>query len=227
MLRKIDQYADEAREQLEQIHVDREQAYTTSREVVQAASATIKAVHRGDFDEAREQVAHTRELHDQMMAAVAASPVIGYSGFVGDAAREYAEAALVLALIADSELLGPTEIGVDHADWLNGLGDAVGELRRHVLDLIRHDEVDEAEKYLQMMDEIHQTIMSFDYPQAVTKGLRTRSDQARGAVERTRGDLTNALRQSRLERRMRQLEEALGSDDEPSAGLEDFKRDRP
>jgi translin len=212
MLRRIDEYADRAREHLESIHADREKAYTTSREVVQAASTTIKAVHRGEFDVAREQVQRTHELHDEMMAAVEASPEIGYSGFVGDAAREYAEAALVLALIADDELPGPEHIGVDHADWLNGLGDTVGELRRHVLDLIRQDEVDSAEKYLQMMDEIHQTLMSFDYPQAVTKGLRTRTDQARGAVERTRGDLTNALRQSRLEKRMRELEEALGDD---------------
>lgn len=212
MLGQIDRFAEEAREQLEAIHADREKAYTTSREIVQAASATIKAVHREEFDEAREQVAKTKALHEQMMEAVAASPEIGYAGFVGDAAREYAEAALVLALIAEDELPGPGEIGVDPADWLNGLGDTVGELRRHVLDLIRQDEVEAAEKYLEMMDEIYQTIMSFDYPQAVTKGLRTRSDQARGAVERTRGDLTNALRQSRLERRMRQLEEALGSE---------------
>lgn len=211
MLERIDEYAEEARRQLEQVHRDREEAYTTSREIVQSASATIKAVHRGEFDEAREQVAHTRELHDRMMAAVAASPAIGYAGFVGDAAREYAEAAQVLALIADRELPAPAELGVDCADWLNGLGDTVGELRRHVLDLIRHDAVEVAEVYLEIMDELLQTIMSFDYPESVTKGLRKRSDQARGAVERTRGDLTTALRQSRLERRMRELEDALGA----------------
>ncbi|MGC9316876.1 MAG: hypothetical protein ACP5KN_02425 [Armatimonadota bacterium] len=213
MLGRIDEFADQAREHLQQIHQRREEAYTTSREVVQAASATIKAVHRGDFGGAWKQVRETRRLHDRMMEAVHASPEIGYSGFVGDAAREYAEAAVVLALIAGDDLPGPDDIGVDPADWLNGLGDAVGELRRHVLDLIRQDQVDEAEKHLQMMDEIHQTLMSFDYPQAVTKGLRGRSDQARGAVERTRGDLTNALRQSRLERRMRELEEALGEEE--------------
>jgi len=213
MLGDIDQFADEARKHLETIHADREKAYTTSREVVQSSSTTIKAVHRGEFDAAREQVAKTRELCEQMMAAVEASPEIGYSGFVGDAAREYSEAALVLALIADGELPGPKEIGVDYADWLNGLGDTVGELRRHVLDLIRADRAEDAEEYLRMMDEIHQTLMSFDYPQAVTKGLRTRSDQARGAVERTRGDLTNALRQSRLEARMRELQEALGAEE--------------
>ena len=217
MLGEIDRFADEAREHLEPVHTDRERAYTTSREVVQAASATIKAVHRGEFDAAREQVARTRELCEQMLAAVECSPEIGYSGFVGDASREYAEAALVLALIAEGDLPGPKKLGVDYADWLNGLGDAVGELRRHVLDLIRADRVEDAERYLHMMDEIYQTLMSFDYPQAVTKGLRTRSDQARGAVERTRGDLTNALRQSRLEARMRQLQEALGTYDSPNA----------
>ncbi|MGD9497768.1 MAG: translin family protein [Armatimonadota bacterium] len=212
MLGRIDEFAEEARRELEAIHRDREEAYTTSRQVVQSASATIKAVHRGELEEARARVAETRELHARMMAAVDASPVVGYTGFVGDATREYAEAALVLALIEDSELPGPAELGVAHSDWLNGLGDAVGELRRHVLDLIRHDQVEQAERYLEMMDEIYQTLMSFDYPDAVTKGLRQRSDQARGAVERTRGDLTNALRQLRLERRMRELEDALGAD---------------
>ncbi len=211
MLERIDEYAEEARRQLEQVHLDREEAYTTSREIVQSASATIKAVHRGEFEAARARVAHTRALYDRMMAAVAASPAIGYAGFVGDAAREYAEAAQVLALIADRELPAPSELGVDCADWLNGLGDTVGELRRHVLDLIRHDAVEVAEVYLEIMDEILQTIMSFDYPEPVTKGLRKRSDQARAAVERTRGDLTTALRQSRLERRMRELEDALGA----------------
>ncbi len=212
MLGRIDEFAEEARQQLAAIHRAREQAYTTSRQVVQAASATIKAVHRGEFDEAREQVAHTRELHDRMLEAVQASPEIGYGGFVGDAAREYAESALVLALIADGALPGPGELGVAPADWLNGLGAVVGELRRYVLDLIRRDEVEAAERSLAMMDEIYQTIMSFDYPESVTNGLRRRTDQARGAGERTRGDLTNALRQSRRERRMRELEEARGSE---------------
>ncbi len=209
MLSRIDEYADAAREQIEQIHLHREAAYTTSRKVVQSASATIKQVHRGEWDEAEVALAQTRELYDQMMAAVEASPEVGLGGFVADAGREYVEAALVTALIRDGELPGPEDIGVESTQWLNGIGDTVGELRRHVLDLIRGSRVDEAEIFLAAMDEMYQTIMSFDYPNSVTNGLRGRSDAARVLVDRTRGDLTNALRQARLEQRMVELAEKL------------------
>ena len=179
--------------------------------MVQFASATIKRVHRGEMDEARASLRETAQLNAQMTAAVAASPEIGYGGFVADATREYAEAAIVLALIADDDLPGPDDLEVNPVAWLNGLADVAGELRRHVLDLIRQAEVDEAEAFLGAMDEIYQTIMSFDYPNAVTYGLRGRSDAVRGMVERTRGDLTNALRQARLEQRMAELERRLNS----------------
>lgn len=210
MLSNIDEHADAAREQIEQIHQHREAAYTTSRKVVQSASATIKRVHRGEWEEAKAALAETRKLYDQMMAAVQASPEVGLGGFVADAGREYVEAALVMALIRDAELPGFEELGVRPTEWLNGIGDSVGELRRYVLDLIRQSRVDDAEKYLAAMDEMYQTIMSFDYPNSVTSGLRGRSDAARGLVERTRGDLTNALRQARLEEQMAELTEKLG-----------------
>ncbi len=210
MLSDIDDYAAAAREQVEQIHRHREAAYTTSRQVVQSASATIKQVHREEWDEAQSALDETRRLYDQMMAAVAASPEVGLGGFVADAGREYVEAAVVTALIRDERLPSFEELGVPPVQWLNGLADTVGELRRHVLDLVRRSQVDEAEKFLRAMDEIYQMIMTFDYPNSVTSGLRGRSDACRGLVERTRGDLTNALRQASLERRMAQLSEKLG-----------------
>jgi len=178
---------------------------------VQSAAATIKRVHRGEFEEARQSLTETRHLNAEMREAVAASPEIGYGGFVADATREYAEAAIVLSLICGDDLPGPEKLEIDPVSWLNGLADAAGELRRHVLDLVRHTRVEEAEDFLNAMDEIYQTIMSFDYPNAVTWGLRGRSDAVRGMVERTRGDLTNALRQARLEQRMAELEERIGS----------------
>ena len=204
MLNHIDDYAAAAREQVEQIHLHREAAYTTSRQVVQSASATIKQVHREEWDEAQLALDETRRLYDQMMAAVAASPE------VADAGREYVEAAVVTALIRDEQLPGFEELGVPPVQWLNGLADTVGELRRHVLDLVRRSRVAEAEKFLRAMDEIYQIIMTFDYPNSVTSGLRGRSDSCRGLVERTRGDLTNALRQASLEARMAASTETLG-----------------
>ncbi len=126
------------------------------------------------------------------------------------AQKEYAEAAITIAGIQNEPLPAPEELGVDDAAWLNGLAEAAGEFRRHVLDSIREDNIERAEQFLSIMDDIYHLIMGFDYPNAISLGLRGRSDAARGFVERTRGDVTNALRQKRLEERLAELEDKLG-----------------
>lgn len=211
MLSKLEQIAEAIRMEFDRLDHARETAYVRSREVVRAASTCIKHVHRGEIAAAREQLAETQRLTAEMLAAVAQTPELRYGGFVCDAEKECAEAAIVLACITGEALPGPEDLGVYPAAWLNGLAEVVGEFRRHVLDMIRTDGLDRAEEYLAAMDTIYQTIMAFDYPNAISLGLRSRSDNARGLVERTRGDLTNALRAARLEKRMAELEEKLGS----------------
>jgi translin len=211
MLTGLDDIATSIRAAWDRLDQARETAYVRSREVVRAASTTIKHVHRGELPQAREQLAETGRLTGEMLAAVAESPQLRYGGFVGDAEKEFAEAAIVLACITGERLPTPEDLGIYPAAWLNGLAEVVGEFRRHVLDMIRGGNNDRAEEYLEAMDTIYQTIMSFDYPNAISLGLRSRSDNARGMVERTRGDLTNALRAARLEKRMAELEERLGN----------------
>lgn len=189
----------------------REAAYVASRQVVRASSETIKRTHRGEFTEAEAGLAETRELCQQMLAAVADTPELRYGGFVSDAEKEYAEAAIVFATLTGRPLPSPEDLGIYGAAWLNGLAEVVGEYRRHVLDHIRNDNNERAELYLEAMDSIYQVIMSFDYPNAISLGLRSRSDAARGLVERTRGDLTTALRAGRLEKKMRELEKKLNA----------------
>jgi len=186
----------------------REKAFVFSRQVIRSASATIKTVHRRELESARSQLAETGELVSQMLQAVADTPNLRFGGFVGDAEKEYAEAAITLAAIAGEQLPTPEQLGIDLAPWLNGLAEAGGEFRRHVLDLIREDHPEQAETFLEAMDEIYHVIMGFDYPNAISLGLRGRSDALRGITERTRGDLTNALRQARLERRLAQLDDS-------------------
>lgn len=210
MLTGLEAISERIRTEFDKLDAAREAAYVTSREVIRSASVTIKHVHRLEMDEARAQLELTRELTHKMLAAVAQAPELRYGGFVSDAEKEYAEAALVLAVIAGESLPSPDTLGIYHAAWLNGLAEVVGEFRRHVLDLIRRNDNLGAETYLDAMESIYQVIMSFDYPNAISLGLRSRSDAARGMVERTRGDLTNALRASRLESRMAELEEKLG-----------------
>ncbi len=209
ILSGVEQTADVIREELNGLDAAREQAYKLSRGIVRSASITIKHMHREEVDEARRQLGETGTLVAKMQEALADAPQLGGGGFVGDAEKEYVEAAIVIACIAGEQVPAHTQLGVSGAVWLNGLAEVVGELRRHVLDLIREGAPERAEEYLAAMDDIHQIIMSFDYPDAISLGLRRRSDAARGMVERTRGDLTNALRQASLERRLGELEERL------------------
>jgi translin len=209
MLSRLDEITDGLRVQFDRLDRAREEAYVLSRQVVRVSSIAIKHVHRQEMPQAREQLAEARRLTHQMLDALADAPELRFGGFVHDSEKEYCEAAMVVAALNDEVLPTPEELGVYAPAWLNGLAEVVGELRRHVLDLIRLDRVDEAERHLDIMSSIHQTIMSFDYPNAISQGLRGRSDAARGLIERTRGDLTNALQASRLEHRMRELEAKL------------------
>jgi len=176
---------------------------------VRLASSCIKSIHRNEPQQAEQLLKEARQGIAQMLDALRNQPALRYGGFVGDAEKEYAEAAITYAAIGGQPLPTPEELEIDYAPWLNGLAEAGGEFRRHVLDLIREDHPEQAEEYLEAMSEIYHTIMGFDYPNAISYGLRGRSDALRSMIERTRGDLTNALRQARLEQRLAQLEETL------------------
>lgn len=210
ILTGIDEIKEQIRAELDRLDEAREQAFNLSRQVTRAAATAIKSIHRREFQQAAARLRECGDLCRQMIAAVAATPSLRYGGFVGDAEKEYVEAALTIACITGEPIPGPAALGVDGASWLNGLAEAGGEFRRHVLDLIREGDLEEAERFLEAMEEAYYALMGFDYPSAIDRGLRGRCDNLRGMVERTRGDLTNALRQARLEQRLREVEESLG-----------------
>lgn len=209
MLEGMNEIAESIRQRFDVLDAGREEAYVLSRQVVRLASTCIKSVHRGEHEEARALLAETAETNARMIGALENCEELRWGGFVSDASKEYVEAALVMAGVLGEPLRGPAELGVDNASWLNGLAEAAGEFRRHVLDMIRHGNVERAEAFLAVMDDIYHLVLGFDYPNAISLGLRGRSDAVRGFVERTRGDLTNALRQDRLEQKLAALEKRL------------------
>ena len=131
-------------------------------------------------------------------AAARDHPSVLHAGFVSDAAKEYAEARCTAALSQGKRLPLPAEIGVEAAPYLNGLGEAVGEMRRRLLDLLRQGETDAAEDTLSAMVEVLDLLASLDYPDGMTGGLRRTTDVARALIERSRADLTTTVVQERL-----------------------------
>ncbi|MEE9199308.1 MAG: haloacid dehalogenase [Dehalococcoidia bacterium] len=190
-------------------HAAREAGLPLCREAIRNCANSIRATHRGEFDEARRLMGEARSALDRAKSALGEHPDVFYAGFVHDAQKEYAEAAITLVLASSGLLPDPDELGVTYSAYLKGMGEAVGEMRRHLLDTLRRGDVARCEEVLASMDEIYTILITMDYPDAITAGLRRTTDMVRGVVERTRGDLTIAYRQSELESWMRRLQKSI------------------
>ena len=120
-----------------------------------------------------------------------------FAGYTQDALKEYVEATLTCAIVESRPLPKPEVLDIENATYLNGLAEVTGELRRRCLDILRQGYSPEAERLLGWMDEIYNLLVTVDYPDALTNGLRRQTDLVRGIVERTRGDLTISLREEK------------------------------
>lgn len=183
---------------LDLVNSARERALAETRQLTRLSANAIRAVHRGDFALADELLSEARRIKEQLTADLNEYPALYWSGYVQDAHKEFAEASLTRAIIGGDPLPGPETLQVDDAVYLNALGEAAGELRRHVLDAIRHGQLNRAEAMLGVMDEIYGVLVQVDYPDAVTNALRRTTDMVRGVLERTRGDLTLAVEHQKL-----------------------------
>ena len=191
-------------------HEARERALPLCREALRHSANAIRAVHRGDFAAAEELIDRARDLLANAKKHLHGHQDIYFAGFVHDAQKEYVEACATLAVIAGRPLPTPEDLGIELPAYLNGLGEAVGELRRHLLDRLRAGDVDHCEAILAAMDDIYSVLVTMDYPDAMTGGLRRTTDAVRGILERTRGDLTVSVRQRQLERKLAEFDERRG-----------------
>lgn len=187
----------------------RETALPLCRDSIRFSANAIRAVHRHEIDAARALVTKAGERVASAKASLAGHPDIFHAGFVHDAQKEFAEASITLALIAGEDLPTPESLDVGLPAYLNGMGEAVGELRRHLLDTLRAGDVDQCEEWLRDMDEMYSVLVTVDYPDAMTAGLRRTTDSVRGILEKTRGDLTLSVQQRRLEQRLDSFGEKL------------------
>lgn len=203
---------DKIRADFDAIDAARERGLTLSREVIRNSANAIRSIHRAEFEDAQTLMKKNAELLKEVDKALKAHPRIYHAGFVNDAQKEHAEAHQTYALIHGDPLPDPDDLGVGYPAYLNALGEAVGELRRHALDRMRHRDAEWGEKILEVMDEIYYAMVAFDYPGAVSGGLKRTADVTRSLIERTRGDITNAIRQQQLEAALTDLETRLNND---------------
>ncbi len=195
--------SDSFQSRFDRVMAAREKALTAARRSIRASANAIRAIHRGEFDQAHRLMEESRTAIQSGREAVRSDhPEVYFAGFLQDAQKEYAEARLTEAIVAGADIPGPHDLDVELAPYLNGMAETIGEGRRAILDLLRRGETGEGERILSAMDEVYSLLVSMDYPDAITGNLRRSTDVARSILERTRGDLSVALVQ-------RSLQEAL------------------
>lgn len=210
-MENLDDIAERIRQAFEAKNTARDEALRRSRELIRRCANTIRATHRAEFEEAGQLLATAHQAAAELVECVADYPDLYYAGYTQDALKELAEASITYALITDRPLPDPDELEIEYAPYLNGLGEAVGELRRHVLDIIRRGQTERAEEMLAAMDDVYAVLVTMDFPDAITRRLRRTTDVVRGVLERTRGDLTMAMRQDKLQEALRTFEERVSA----------------
>jgi len=198
----LESFADQIRLSFLAKDAAREKVLPLCREVIRYCSQAIRATHRQEFDQSQELLGSARNFLDEVKQTIVSHSELGYTGFVRDAQKEFAEGSITLALVVGKPLPSPDALGIDAAAYLNGLGEAVGELRRYLLDSMRRGDLSRGEELLAAMDDIYSVLVTMDFPDAITGGLRRTTDMVRGVLERTRSDLTLGIRQKDLENKL-------------------------
>jgi translin len=196
---ELAQLAEGVRLELDSIHAARETSLAACRRTIQACGASIRAVHRRERERAAELAGEAASWLRKAHEALRPHPALAAAGPLHDAEKEYGEARLTAAMVAGEPLPSHHDLEISPASWLNGLAEAASELRRHLLDRLRDGDLDTADALLATMDDAYGLLVTMDYPDAVTGGLRRTTDALRAVLERTRGDLTTTLLQGRLQ----------------------------
>jgi translin len=209
-LDKLQIIVDAIRDEFEAKSAVRDVTLRRSRELIRYCANAIRASHRNDLAEAQLLLSTARTAAAEMVADTRQYPDLFYAGYTQDALKELAEAHITYALITGGDVPTPDDLDVEPASYLNGMAEAASEMRRYLLDRLRQGDVATGERLLTVMDDIYTLLITVDFPEAITGGLRRSTDMVRGVLERTRGDLTNAVRQEQMKAALRDFGSRVG-----------------
>ena len=209
-MEKLETIVEEIRAEFETKSAVRDNALRRSRTLIRYCANAIRATHRGDFDEAKDLLDTAQASAEELVMDVKPYPDLYHAGYTQDALKEYVEAQVVHAFVRNGPMPTPAELGVESPAYLKGLAEAASEMRRYSLDLMRQNKLERAEEILGIMDEVYSQLMTVDFPDAITGGLRRTTDMLRGVVQRTRGDLTTAFRQEMMRQALHDFEQRIG-----------------
>jgi translin len=210
----LDNLVENTHKDFETRHQVRENALKQTRLLTRRSANAIRAIHRGERDTAEENMQAARAIVDDLKRSVEPYPEMYFSGYTQDSLKEYVEARLTINILSNETLPTPEDLGIEYSTYIRGLAETIGEMRRRCLDILRQGYSDEAERLLSFMDDIYAILVTLDYPDAITYGLRRQTDMVRGIIERTRADLTLSLREQRLQQSLLDFEKRFNNNGE-------------
>lgn len=210
---EVDSIGAEIIQRFEAVNASRDRALNEGRQIIRFSANAIRAIHRSELDEAVSLLSQAERVLSDLVAHLAPFPEIYWQGYVQDAMKEYAESRIVLAMVTGVAIPSPADLRIEDAPWLNGFAEGASELRRELLDALRRGETERAESLLETMDIAYDLLVTVDFPDGITGGLRRTTDQFRAVLERTRNDLTLTMTQDRLERALRKAEATFAGGD--------------
>lgn len=197
------------KETAQEMHKGREAGLIHCRALIQCSSKCIRHIHRHQFEEAGILLGEAKAIAAQAREALRPFPELYHAGYLQDAEKEMVEAAAVLAIVESRPYPTPNDLGAGPMSYLNGMGEAASEVRRYCLDEMRRGNLAQAEAILLQMETIYDDLITFDFPDAMTGGLRRTCDALRAVIERTRSDLTATVTQQALVAELRATREKL------------------
>jgi translin len=205
----IETILEEIRRELMEKDKVRETVQKDMRKATRLSKQAILLIHQRKVRDAIKLLEKAGEIISKLNESSAVHPEIIYSGLFDAALQEYSEASILLRLIEEQRFVTPEEINVPSVDYVLGLADVIGEYRRLALDALRKGDLKKGESCLQTMDEVYTELMAMDEAYMLVPGLRRKCDVNRRIIEATRGDITQEVRRSSLEKTLRRVEKRI------------------
>lgn len=209
MTEKWDELIDTLKAQAQAMHEAREAGLVKTRLLIQTSAKCIRHIHRHQFEDAARLLEQAKSIAAEARSALGPFGSLYHAGYLHDSEKEMVEAAAVLAIVQEQPYPTPQELQVGIMAYLNGMGEAASEVRRYCLDEMRHGHLQKAESILQQMESIYDDLITFDYADSMTGGLRRTCDALRAVIERTRSDLTQTVSQQALVRELQATRERI------------------
>ena len=181
----FDKVFDSIRVQLDKLDADREKILRSNREIIRSCSQIIESIHRNDLKDIETKIKETRESIAEIEKNARKTENVIRKNYLTTVNQEFTEAVTFFHYATGKEIPTYQELNVNPYEYILGLADLVGELKRMVLNSIRKDDYDKAEEIYEFMDELYQKLFSLDYPSGMLPGFRKKVDVARNIVRRT------------------------------------------